>query len=293
MRILLSLLLACAPLAACSETAPEMPTGPARPPMWVVHDADTRLVFVGSIHQLPPALDWTGGRLATELSLADELILELAPDQSDGAAALYARMSGDERVGTVSLRFRDRAGALLDLVDDMGIDEPTADRTESWGLALAAGNALSRRQGMASDAGVEAELTRRFRQANRPISGLETAQQQLAMFDELSPADQDRLVIAALDGADQAPARTRQLLAAWAAGDVEALAIVADEAMADTPMLVEPVVRARNRAWAEQLTRRLQRPGDVMIAVGLGHLVGEGSLLDELRARGHRSMRLQ
>jgi uncharacterized protein len=293
MRICLLLPLAISLLTGCSSAPPDLPTGPASPPMWVVHDADTRIVILGSVHQLPPDLSWTGGRLATELRLADELVLELSPDESARAAALFSTLANDEPVASVATRFGGDAPEILRLLQTSGITATAADRSESWALALTTGNAMSRGHGLSSDHGVETVLTSMFLGHDLPISGLETARQQLNMFDHLTPLQQDAMVRAVLANRADSVARTRRLLAAWAAGDSAALATIAEEAVADTPFLVEPMIRARNRAWAAALINRLERPGDIMVAVGIGHLVGTGSLLDELRAREHRPMRLQ
>lgn len=283
----------CAVLASCTPPAPEMLVGPATPPMWVIHDTDTRIVLLGSVHQLPPGVTWTGGRLATELRLADELVLELSPEESAAAGALFAELGRDEPVPPAASRFGDHVDELIDLIADVGLDEEDADGTESWALALAVGNALSRRSGLASDEGVETVLTATFRAHGLPVTGLETARQQLEIFDRLSPADQQQMVTLALDNRDESLVRARRLLHAWAEPDLPALAAIADEAVAETPFLVEPLIRARNRAWAALLAERLNDRGDLLVAVGVGHLVGDGSLLDELRARGLRPMRLQ
>jgi uncharacterized protein len=280
-------------LCACAEPAAEPLTGPARPPMWVIHDADTRIVILGSVHQLPADLEWTGGRLATEIGLADELILELAPAESARAGALFAELANDEAVSSLAARFDDNAPEIRRLAGETGIDVNRAERTESWALALALGNALSRGNNLSAEYGVETGLTQAFSAHDLPVSGLETAQQQLTMFDALPPAQQDQMVRSVLANADDNAQRTGALLRAWAAGDVDALATLAAEAMAETPFLIEPVNLARNRAWAAALVQRLDRRGDVLVAVGVGHLVGEGSLLDALRARGQRPMRLQ
>lgn len=261
--------------------------------MWVIHDADTRIVILGSVHQLPADLEWTGGRLATELGLADELLLELSPDESALAGALFGELGIDEPVPPIIARFGDAAPDIRRLTAETGMDPARADRTESWALALALGNALSRGQGLSADNGVESVLTATFRAHDQPIGGLETARQQLTMFDALPPNQQDIMVRTTLAGADASVTRTRTLLRAWADNDIDALTRIAGEAMAETPFLVEPVIHARNRTWAATLAARLERRGDVLVAVGVGHLVGEGSLLDELRARGLRPMRLQ
>lgn len=280
-------------LVACTSAAP-LVEGPARPAMWAVQDGDTRIVLIGSIHQLPPDLEWTGGILSPELAAADELILELAPAELAKAPDLFAGTSSDEPVPSLDRRFgQTTAARVRDYAADAGIDTDEVERMESWALAIAIGNVITADTGLSADNGVETRVTAAFAANNRPVSGLETAAQQLAMFDDLPDAAQNAMVTSAIARSGEARTRTRALLTAWARGDTAALAAAADEAMTDTPALVEPVIHARNRAWADALARRMERPGDVLVAVGAGHLVGEGSLVEELEARGFAVRRLQ
>ena len=280
-------------LVACTSAAP-LVEGPARPAMWAVQDGDTRIVLIGSIHQLPPDLEWTGGILSPELAAADELILELAPAELAKAPDLFAGTSSDEPVPSLDRRFgQTTAARVRDYAADAGIDTDEVERMESWALAIAIGNVITADTGLSSGNGVETRVTAAFAANNRPVSGLETAAQQLAMFDDLPDTAQNAMVTSAIARSGDARTRTRRLLTAWARGDTTALAAAADEAMADTPALIEPVIHARNRAWADALARRMERPGDVLVAVGAGHLVGEGSLVEELEARGFAVRRLQ
>lgn len=278
-------------LAACSSEPP-LVDGPARPALWVIQDADTRIVLLGSVHQLPSDLDWQSGALSREMAAADQLILELAPAELAKAPTLFAATSSNEPVPSLDRRFgQQTAERVRDYARDAGIDEDDAERMESWALALVIGRVIVADVGLSADNGVETRVTTAF--ASRPTSGFETAAEQLAMFDTLPAAAQDSMVSSAIANAPEARTRTRRLLTAWARGDTAALAAAAEEAMADTPALIEPVIHARNRAWADALAGLMQRPGAIFVAVGAGHLVGDGSLMEELQSKGFTVRRLQ
>jgi uncharacterized protein YbaP (TraB family) len=53
------------------------------------------------------------------------------------------------------------------------------------------------------------------------------------------------------------------------------------------------LIRKRNAAWADWLTKRLDKPGTIFVAVGAGHLAGEDSVQTMLDAKGLRATRLQ
>ncbi len=65
----------------------------ALPPVWTVRDADSEMVLFGSIHILPPALDWRPPPLDAALKVADDLWLEIPTDPGTAAAALVAPLA--------------------------------------------------------------------------------------------------------------------------------------------------------------------------------------------------------
>src|SRR3546814_19941607 len=72
----------------------------------------------------------------------------------------------------------------------------------------------------------------------------------------------------------------------WAKGDPDGLAIAMNESLAATPELAKTLLWDRNARWADQLKARMDEPGTVFVAVGAGHLAGERSVQDYLKARG-------
>jgi hypothetical protein len=289
-RLLVPLWLAA--LAGCTPADPIV-TGAAHPPMWLVRDADTMIILIGAVHQLPPDLDWQDARVERAVADADELWLELAPDEVAKVPTLFAATSHDEPVPSLDRRLgRDAAERVIDLANIAGIDETDAQRSESWALALAVGQVSSNDAGLSSEAGVETWLTRRFADAGKPVRGLESAAGQLTLFDALPDTMQDRVLADTVAQARQARALIHTTIRAWAAGDGDAIARMSAHELARTPGLAEPLLYSRNRAWAATLAGRMQRPGTVLVAVGAGHLVGEQSLPDLLTARGLRVTRM-
>ena len=278
--------------AGCDAPEP-MVTGPVHPAMWQVSDGDTRIILLGSVHMLPADLDWQDDRIGRAIDQADELLLELAPSEVAAVPGLFARMARDETVPPVERRLAaPAADRLVDMARAAGMDEADADATESWALTLMIGNVATADAGLSVDNGVEQQLTRAFAERGKRVGGLETANQQLTLFDSLPNAVQDRMLADTVRRAPQAPATIRTTIRAWASGDTAALARLAAEDFASLPEVTTPLITDRNRRWATQLGERMARPGTVLVAVGTGHLVGPDSLPALLEARGFRVERL-
>jgi uncharacterized protein YbaP (TraB family) len=273
-------------VAGCDAPEP-MVTGPVHPAMWQVSDGDTRIILLGSVHLLPPDLDWQDDRIRHAIEQSDELLLELGPSEVERVPALFASMSRDEAVGPIDRRLdQAMADRMADLAQAAGINEAEADQIESWALSLAVSNVATADAGLVVDNGVEQRLTAAFKSAGKPVRGLESAQQQLALFDDLPQQVQDRMLAQTVRRSSSAPDTIRTTIGAWASGDTAALTRLSAREFEQVPGLSGPLVTDRNRRWSDQLASRMAQPGTVLVAVGAGHLVGPDNLPALLAARG-------
>jgi uncharacterized protein YbaP (TraB family) len=148
------------------------------------------------------------------------------------------------------------------------------------------------KEGYDPENGVEKTLEKRAKRLKRRHSALETAAYQLGLFDSLPQATQLRFLSEVIRTMPDAKNEVTDMVRAWKAGDAETLARIMNEDE-DEPELMDKLLFQRNKAWAEWIRARLDRPGTVFMAVGAGHLAGTGSVQQELAARGIGSTRLQ
>lgn len=297
---LLAGLLLAAPVPAAAAPVAAAQPGEPRPAMWLLADADTRIYLFGTVHVLHPSLRWRSAALNRVVREAQELVLELDDEEMAangpevfGAMELGAPVPLAERVTP------DRRAALGRLLAELQIAEGSLDRLETWAVAVILGvGQMAREYGGAGEAdpaaapappGVEEVLTAEFRANGRPISGVETAADQLGAFRGMPPAIQQAMLDETIDAyanGDQAgdPDETD-----WVNGNLDGIAA---EMEAMPPELFEALVTRRNRHFAAWLAARLDRPGTVLFAVGAGHLAGRVSVQSMLESRGLRVRRL-
>ena len=83
------------------------------------------------------------------------------------------------------------------------------------------------------------------------------------------------------------------MIGAWGKGDTKAIAVTFDDELRLSPELTEVLLKRRNIAWADWIGKRMDMPGTVFVAVGAGHLAGEGSVDALLSAKGLKVARVQ
>lgn len=275
-------------LAGCKAAAPGIE---ARPAMWLIEDADTRIYLLGTMHALPAGTDWNRGKVAAAVDAADELMLELSPAELAKAGAMFQALAPRDAPLAMDRRLPPAALAVYRRIEGSG--DFGGDRLDDWALLVLMGQRVAEEANLSPADGVESGLTAAFRDAGKPVSGLESARSQLMAFETLDPRAQRALLVAALANADHAVRDVRAMAADWSRGDAEALARIINEDVDAVPAARKAILTDRSRRWTAWAKRRMEQPGTVLLAVGAGHLVGNDGVPAMLEADGLTVTRVQ
>jgi uncharacterized protein YbaP (TraB family) len=261
----------------------------AQPPVWVVRDADSTIVIFGSVHLLPPGLDWRPAALDAALKDADDLWFELPIDGgASREAAQLAVARGILPLGeTLSSKLSRRGRARLKkTAARLNLPMAALDRMRPWLADLTLGVAQLAKGGANGSDGVERTLSLSA-PATAQRRAFETPEQQIAMFADAPDKEQVKALEHSLREMRNAPKTSGQMIDAWVAGDLKTL-----ERRGLTPMrrnspgLYRRLVTERNARWTQMLAERLAGSGETVVVVGAAHLIGKDGLPAMLRARG-------
>ncbi|HEY0085129.1 MAG TPA: TraB/GumN family protein, partial [Allosphingosinicella sp.] len=270
-------------------------TGAPLPAMWKVADSDTTVYLFGTIHALPKGQTWRSPAFEQALASADELVLEIANAEDAGAAGA-AMMKLGLTAGLPPLRERvpeARRAALDDMIKGAGIPAQALDQVETWTASVILLGVSFQRMGLDPALGVEKAISGPFKASGKPVRGLETFDEQFGFFDTLPEEQQRTFLLGVLDSPEEAKKQLDAMIFAWGRGDQAGLAKAFADEQNLSPELREVLLTRRNAKWAEWLDARMDRPGTAFVAVGAGHLAGEGSVQALLKARGYTAKRVQ
>jgi uncharacterized protein YbaP (TraB family) len=187
----------------------------------------------------------------------------------------------------------EKRAALAAAIKMSGAPAAMFDRLETWAAAFMLLGNQFRDMGLKTGDGVETVLRTAFASQGKTVGQLESNREQLSFFDAL-PEDAQR---ALLEGAIEEPKGMSEefhgMLAAWARGDVSAIAKTFNRDLSSTPALKQALLDRRNANWSRWVEQRMAAPGSVMIAVGAGHLAGKDSVVEMLKRGGYKVRRVQ
>jgi uncharacterized protein YbaP (TraB family) len=292
-RTALAALALALPLPACAKGAPAA-TKDADPALWVVKDEDTTIYLFGTIHVLKPGMTWFDDAVKTAFDRSDEVKLELVmPDPA--AMQGLVQSTGVAPAGTPPLTERlpvAKRAAFTKAVIEAGLPANALDRYKPWLAATQLSIAPLSKLGYDATNGPEQVITAAAKATGKPLTGLETAEQQLGYFSGLSDAAQISFLTSTMDELPKAADTMARMVDDWAAGRPDRLAKDMNDSLKDSPEVAKVLLVDRNKRWANWIGQRLAKPGTVFVAVGAGHLAGADSVQAQLAKAGVKAERI-
>ncbi|TCM22023.1 hypothetical protein EDF56_101703 [Novosphingobium sp. PhB165] len=266
---------------------------PARPAMWKIEDKDTTIYLFGTIHILPEDTHWFAGPVKKAFDSSDLLVTETLVDSPESLQKLFIEkgMRADGTTLRASLAPEERA-AFEKAVAGMGLPAETFDPYEAWYAGLLLSLLPLKAAGYDKANGVETLIDAKAAEEHKARKTLETPEYQIELFDSMPVESQNRYLGEVLDQLPTLREDVTKVVAAWKSGRPNELAKLLNEDESDEAMR-KAFITNRNQAWAKWLEARMAVPGTVFVAVGAGHLAGEGSVQDELAKVGIKATRVQ
>jgi len=262
----------------------------AKPPVWIVRGPKgATLVLFGSVHLLPPGLDWRPPELDAALAGAGELWFELpinADTDNEANVAAQARGALPADAHLLDLLGPDEALRIRRAADALHCEIVALDRMQPWMAEYTLSVAADAQSGATAFNGVEEQV-----QAIAALSvrrqAFETAKQQIDFLAGAPLKDQLASLDWTISEIDTDPASYRRVVDEWMAADVAALARDAiDPLRSISPTLYQRLIAERNRKWVKTLVQRLKGRGEVVVVAGVGHMLGPDGLPALLRRKG-------
>jgi len=266
------------------------PPALAKPPVWIVRDGDSELVLFGSVHVLPPKLDWRPAALDQALARADDVWFELPIDDATQLkiaqlASAKAYLPPDRSL--MALLSTKARAQLVKACMRFHLAPGLMDRLQPWYAEIYLASSEYMEAGADADAGVEKTLSAAA-PATAERRAFETPEEQIDMFDSAPQTAQVASLeesLAELQSDKQAYAK---LVGAWMRGDLKVLQRDAIASLRKaSPELFDRLVTQRNARWVQILDARMKGHGRTVVVVGIGHLIGPGGLPARLRALGY------
>ncbi len=271
---------------------------PPKPLLWKVSDADNSIYLLGSFHLLKdsdyPLADSTYAALAD----AEQVVFELSPQEMNDPAMGQKMGAAARRTDGKTLQQslpEDTWNQLSAYTAKRGLPIANFQPFEAWFVSLLVSVTEMQRFGLDPEKGLDKHFAARAQKAGKPVRGLETGDQQIALFDGMDPKEQLQALQDTLSEVAEMESEIGKMHALWRAGDGDALfQATGAEMKLQYPALYQRINVQRNQAWLPRLAAMLDDSAsdDTLVVVGALHLLGDEGVVALLKAKGYTVERL-
>ncbi len=134
----------------------------------------------------------------------------------------------------------------------------------------------------------EVELNNMAEASGKPVSGLESVEYQMSIFDSIPYRFQADILVESIKNplAAEGGGSLEEITAVYLRQDIEYLAGMVEDDDAGFGEYTDLVLKNRNIDWIQPMIYKMQK-GSVFFAVGAGHLAGEYGVIKLLKKEGY------
>jgi uncharacterized protein YbaP (TraB family) len=266
----------------------------AAPALWAASDRDSTVYLFGTAHLVRPASKWRTLQLEAALASSTALWLEVRTDGDRGAAAAVVQKLGLDLRTPLESRLPPALKAKLDAVlAQYEVPAARLSQMKPWLAAVTISMLPLAKAGLDARSGADAGLRASAAAEGDAIEGFETPEEQVRYLADLPEGEQLAFLENVLDRAARGTDLPNRIADAWESGDVAAIDFILNaEIKVKMPSLYRRLLVDRNRRYAERIEALLAGKENQFVAVGVGHLVGPGSIHAFLKRKGVKLRRI-
>jgi uncharacterized protein YbaP (TraB family) len=259
--------------------------------LWTVEGSHNTVYLLGSVHALKAADSDLPLEALRAYARAKALVMEINLNEVSASKllgpvldleTLPAGKTLAEVLGPdVYTKFTAHARPL-------GLDPEFMSHFQPWFAATMLDQLELAKLGFDPDAGIDHQLAKRAQSDRKDIIGLETIEEQIGIFAQLSLDEQRHYMLYSLADVDNTASAADAIVSAWRRGDTKALEQWLGTAFKEFPDLYRKLTTDRNRKWLPTITRLLNDDHDYLVVVGALHLVGREGIVELLQMQGYQ-----
>ena len=261
--------------------------------LWEVKGRHNTVFLLGSVHLLRPDDREIPAEATRAYEQSRTLVLELDlnaidPAELAGDGATLGVLPEGQTLSTelgpnLYSKFKTEA-------EKAGLDSDITDHFRPWFAAMMLEQLQLAKAGFDVSSGVDMRFAQRAQTDGKPVIGLETLDQQLHIFADLSPLQQRDYLRSTLEDMDGGVAQVDEVIAAWQHGDTAKLERLLGDAAHDSPELFRKLTVDRNRKWLPRIEQMLAEDRNYLVVVGAMHLIGHDGVVELLQRDGYSAI---
>lgn len=269
-----------------------VPRVQAESPVWRISKGDNHIYLGGTFHLLSSSDHPLPEVFSRAYKDADRLVFETDLEKAQTPAFQMAMMKAltyqDERTLHTALK-PETLKSLEAFLTSRGLRLESFAKFTPGGIGLMIAIMEYQRMGMQPMYGVDAVYHQKALADKKPVSLLETPEEQLEFISKIGEGQGDSMIAYTLEEIERLPELINALKQAWRNGNLEKLDELAlEDSREQFPRTHKSLISDRNDAWLAPIKKMLGDESTEFILVGAMHLAGPEGLVAQLKQQGYK-----
>lgn len=270
--------------------ARDLPPGRDKHCLWKVQGKTNTVYLFGSIHflkkdfyPLPAPIEEAYRQSQFSVFEADFTELE-SPQTQLKMLQMGQCPAGETLADQVS---KETYQALTNYLRGAKMPLTAMDKLKPWMAAVVLVGVELQKLGFQPEQGVDKYFYSQARRDQKPVTGLETLEFQLSLFNRFTRAESEAMLQQTLAEISRFQTMLFELTAAWKNGDTQKIEGLMLDDILKYPRVYQKLMVDRNEQWSAQISAFLDQGKNAFIVVGAAHLAGQDSVVEMLRKKGY------
>lgn len=258
--------------------------------MWKATSPTATVYLVGSLHMATADIYPLPKEMEAAFEHADTLVVEANTNKIDQAQmfALVQAKGMYQGNDTLSANIKKETyDKVTTTCTSFGLPAEAVNKMKPWLLSMTIEVLEATKAGFDPNSGIDKHFLDAAGKSDKKIEELESAEFQIDLLAGLDDKLQEAGLEAAVTDPDQIKQVMTELVAAWKAGDPEAVEKTMHKRDNDFPGIKEytkKLITDRNEAMTQKVEGYLRANKTVFVIAGCGHMVGEKGIVEVLRS---------
>jgi uncharacterized protein YbaP (TraB family) len=255
--------------------------------LWEVSDEDSKIYLLGSVHVANKEMYPLNEVIESAYSNSEALVLEVVVDQINPLqmmSRMMLPMGKKLNQAMDSINFLE----FKKVMDSLKVPEMSYMMLKPWAATLIMMQMIMQKEGFEQDLGFDYYFLGKARAEEKEVFGLETLDQQLDAFEEMSEFSSDFFKYS-LSEIKNTKEMINEMLKAWEQGDTNGISQIITASIGESEnfeKINEIMLDNRNLIMLEKIEDYLKNNNQYFVIAGAGHLIGEKGLLQLLEKTG-------
>lgn len=256
--------------------------------LWMVtkeNSKDTAFVF-GTMHLIQKEYFFFPDLLKELITGSDKVVLEVG-DEINNPLKAMALLRLEEGKSLFDFFNEKQKDSIVDWAEsDLGMTESMFTMTFGQMKPFAVVSLASAEDMLTDSESYEQTIMKIQKDAGVPLEGLESLEEQMSIFDDLSDEDQATMVMEAIRGGEDAEKQLEDMLRLYRSQNIDSMYLMIHDEGDVIADKENEFLSDRNTKWIPRM-EKMMKGQRVFFAVGAAHLGGEEGILELLRREGY------